>query len=70
MTSSYRRVAEIRDPVHNRLLGKLYLDTGIMEIMSKGTLFQFDVRGLLLNTQPTQIAQAEVMLNLESKTIP
>lgn len=67
MTSSYRRVAEIRDPVHNRLLAKLYLDSGVMEIMSRGTLFQFDVKGLLMNSTQAQIGLPEVRLNFESK---
>ncbi len=66
-TSSYRRVAEVREPIHNRLLCKVYLDTGMLEIGSRGTLFQFDVRSLLLHTQETSISVPEISCEFEPK---
>jgi hypothetical protein len=64
---SYRRVAEIRDPEHDRLLCKVYLDSGILEIKSGPNLVYFDLRALLANSKPVILAPAEVLLELERR---
>lgn len=68
VSTRVRRVAEIRDPIHHRLLGKLDLDTGIMEIMSRGVLFNIDVKSMLLNNAavPVPVAAPEICYQVEA----